>query len=589
MRKSIFPVLLCCNLMVMAAQAAINPIPLLTQQCLRLSLSPLYTNQDASIASSALIMERELLGLNNINDRIAYYRNFPLNGESRTGLLKCQLHLADVLTHTLGSASLDTLITRLEHSEQQVHVQLALRLNRLRQNLLPDMVKSRLYTAQASVLQGLRSQTLDFTIVAPRCQLPDNEAAGSKVSTLRQQMPPTDSPPPAGDFSRGIAAYLMQQRDPVCRQAVWQAYQGRASERNRETLARVYQIRRQQARSQGFDDYAQFALSDEILSTPALVKTFLDSQTQSLNMAPWDLGKQLAALPAPSSLSVAGNELLERVHQTLTELGLSFEAVNEQITRVWHKGRLLGELYLNLGDINSLAVLRYPVIGQQFGQLELSIKPQLHSAQDINAALKAIARGLAILGSGSQFYLLGNTTGQDSTEIATRWLTEFLRASLPSDILPQDARLTLMSDYQTQLQVFRAKVALNQFQRRKHLSYTDLGGEFYAAFGVYWPQTNDYQYSFGQLASDGPSYYHPLWHQALADLIVNDEASPDVATIFDVLVVNEASHPLEAQLQTLIGAPVDPLSLIQRIQHATKNQATAHLSGFGRDTGTTEP
>ena len=80
-----------------AAYAAVSPIPLLVEQCLRFDFPTLAIDPSLDSKSNAITLERQLIGFFNINDRIKYYRHFPLSYADRELLLQCQLYLADEL------------------------------------------------------------------------------------------------------------------------------------------------------------------------------------------------------------------------------------------------------------------------------------------------------------------------------------------------------------------------------------------------------------------------------------------------------------------------------------------------------------
>lgn len=598
-----------CLLPTAAVYAAPSPVPLLVEQCLRLpnidltsAFAMLKTRKvgtlangalasdsplELSLAEQALVLEQQTIGLNNINDRLKYYRGFNLSGEERQGLLQCQLRLADTLTQLLNQAEFKQLSDALSqgNSEQML---LSSQLKSLLSQHWNSSDKAKLHTAQASIRQGLASQQFSLDIQNSQCQLPTE----TRYSTGEIDLDEKTTPPKSAKFSGTIAHYLLNQTDPQCRQTVWQAYQGRASERNQTTLHRIAALRQEAATAAGFNDYASLRLSTQQLSSPALVKAFLDSQTEAINVAPWDLGRYLSTLDAANGPRLSTQTILSQAFEYLATFGLEFEPLvahqqgalpTQQILRVYHQQRLLGEIYLSFDEAhhrNSQQTLRQSVIGQQFGQQALDLKPQLGSYKDIEQFTQALAEAITSLARGSHFYL-NNTLAptSDSNQLPSLWLAEVLRHQL----FPQFAehylnqREYLAKAYAEQLTVFRAKVALHFAQAFSRQSYLDLSAEFEKSFGQRWPQSSHYQYSFNAIANEGPLYYQSLWQSALAQFVYQTTLNTqDKPGLFELIVVNEDALTLSLQLSASLGDPIDPASLIQRMASARgegKNQA----------------
>ncbi|MGL6123487.1 MAG: M3 family metallopeptidase, partial [Shewanella sp.] len=349
--------------------------------------------------------------------------------------------------------------------------------------------------------------------------------------------------------------------------------------------------RQQAATAAGFADYSALVLSSQQLSSPELVKAFLDSQTQNLQVTPWDIGQTLLQQASAKGPTWQTADILSRSFVHLQAFGLQFttiEAANIEaakvekrpadpnrphIVRVYHQQRLLGEIYVtynrNTQQTSQQQTLRQSVLGQQFGQQALALKPQLSHYKDIEQLTESIAEAVTSLAKASHFYL-NNAMGQsqDSRFVASLWLAEVLRHQL----FPQfehtylHERETLAKAYSKQLKVFRAKIAVNFYQHSNTQAYPDLGAEFTASFGQDWRQTQDYPYSFNAIANEGPLYYQSLWQASLAQLIAQSTLNyQDKHTLFNLLVVNEDSLSLEEQLKAIIGTPVDSAALIQRI------------------------
>ncbi|MCU8003099.1 MULTISPECIES: M3 family metallopeptidase [unclassified Shewanella] len=582
-----------------ATYAAPSPVPLLVEQCLRLpsiDLATVFANarltaSELTLAQRALIFEQQMLGLNNINDRLNYYRGFNLPSEEREGLLQCQLHLADTLSQLLSQTELSQLAYALAQGNAE-QILLSQQLKQLLQQHWSAEEKAKLHTAQASIGQGLGSQQFSLAFNDSQCQPEVTQQHHLHTKEDKSDEPKPDSSKES-DFSGTIVSYLLTQENTVCRQNVWQAYQARASETNQTALERIAEQRQQAATTAGFTDYSALALSSQHLSSPELVKAFLDSQTQDLQVAPWDIGRTLSQQASAKGPTWQTSDVLSRSFTFLQVFGLQFETIatanaektptvpnRPHIIRAYHQQRLLGEIYVaynqNPQQGSQQQTLRQSVLGQQFGQQALDLKPQLSNYKDIEQLTESIAEAVTSLAKASHFYL-NNAMGQsqDSYFVASLWLAEVLRHQL----FPQfehtylQERETLAKAYSKQLKVFRAKVAVNFYQNSSAQVYPDLGAEFNASFGQDWPQTQDYPYSFNAIANEGPLYYQSLWQASLAQLIAQSTFNcQDKLKLFNVLVINEDALSFSDQLKAVIGAPVDSAALIQRISNSTASE-----------------
>lgn len=632
---------------VSAVYAAPSPVPLLAEQCLRqpnIVLASAYTQyanahrlSALTLADKALVLEQQTIGLNNINDRLNYYRGWSLSGEERQGLLQCQLRLADVLSQLFSQTEYRQLADELSHrvdknrSDDEHLAQdqrlLGAQLSALLEQQQSALDKAKLYTAQATIGQGLSRQQFQLAIQGTQCQLPQetmpnstnnalntNNAAHYGVNNSADTASPafsgagSDSGIISNTASSAVASYLLKQPDPQCRQLLWQAYQGRAREHNQLALQRIATLRQQMANDTHFVDFASYSLANQQLNSPALVKQFLDSQTESIQTAPWDIGRRLSQLTSQltsqissqitsqsrsesnhaEGISLNSADMLNSAFGILGEYGLHFEVVNrhiapaastvtsptqQQLIRVYHQQRLLGELYLAIGHQYPKAsqhTLRQSVIGQQFGQQALELNPILNNYKEASRFTGALASAISALARGSHFYL-NNTLGpsHDANQLPSLWLGNVLQEALfsPFDGHWLTQREKLANAYTKQLHVFRAKVALNFYQSLSQQSYADLNAEFKKSFGANWEQPIDYPYSFNAIANEGPRYYQSLWQTQLAKLVYQStQGCQDKLGLFTLLIVNESSISLREQLRASIGDPVDPASLIQRMQ-----------------------
>lgn len=609
---------------------SVSPVPLLVEQCLRLPKLTLFArptssqhdahtiktaSSDANIglltpeqlAQQALAFEQQTISLNNINDRLTYYRQFALSSTEREGLLQCQLRLADSLANLLAAKELTTLTAQLRQGDAQ-QIQLSEQLHRLLLQPWHSEDKAKLHTAQASVRQGLSSQHFQLSL-SQTCQL------SSSPADTHQTSPQASDTAERNDFTGSIAGYLLRQDNADCRQTVWQTYQARASLRNQAPLQRIMALRAKIAEQAGFADYTSLALNSQFLSTPNWVKQFLDSQTDNIAVAPWDLGRTLAAIDThkATAFSFDSADALAQSFAYLTRFDIRVETLSEtpelsksvpssepiaqhasasplRLFRVYHQQRLLGELYVsfaqNARNPNAHHTLRQAVIGQQFGQQALDFPAQLTKLRDITQFSNALAQAIDALAKGSHFYLINTLAPtQDTNQVAALWLGTQLQRHLlaigVTDTSPivQSDKAKLAQAYIHQLQVFRAKVALNQYQTLQHQTYPNLAAEFILSFGVRWDRPQDYAYSFSAIADEGPLYYQALWQNALAAYIDRFTLTcADPRVLFNQLVVNEAALTFNQQLTAIIGAPVDPASLIQRIAYDSGSETHASHS-----------
>lgn len=574
MLKSILAITLSSSLFICintAAQAAVSPIPILIDQCLQLPspaaqehINLIGTSDVSNVLIASYQLEEALLGLFNIKDRLQYYRGFTLKPAHIEGLLQCQLRLSDMMNETLNSAIIQEFVLSLEQSEEAELQQLSIRINTLIKDKTSQAIKSQLYTAQANVKQGLRSQNLTLNFDSADCVLPNN----------KNQENGKDA-----NFHLSIASYLIRQNDVHCQQLVWQAYQGRAKDKNSQALMRIANIKQEIAAQAGFADHSDFALSNQFLSSPKLVALFLNAETKAINTSPWEIGRELAAAVKSPVKQTTSSAFIQLLYSRANELGFTFEIITEHIHRVWHNGRLLGDMYFNVGERTRAQRLRVPVQGFQFGQVQLSTKPLLTTYWDKHDLVSAMANALSQL-SGTSHYYLVNTLGEtnDTAQLGRLWLEYFLSDSVLESKLP-GSREDKIAKYSTQLKVFRAKVALDFYRNSESKLYQDLTLEFSKAFGQAWDQPDSHPYSFLAITDLGPLYYQEVWQEALAHLIYQSTRDcPNQQNVFELLLINEDSLSIKQILTTLLNPSIDPISLIKRIQDASNVEDRLSLS-----------
>ncbi|QQX78414.1 peptidase M3 [Shewanella sp. KX20019] len=545
-------VILLTSMVHTAASAAVSPIPLLVEQCLRYSFPTDIIDPALDSNTNAITFERQLIGFFNINDRINYYRQYPLSNADRELVLQCQLYLADELALYLDSSPFQSLQFSFANNESQQVAALLRRINQLSKNSQSPTYKAQLHTAQAAFKQKLSSQALSLNISDKTCELHNSTAAKTE-----------------GSFNGSLASYLIKQPNEQCRKRVWQAYQSRASIENKTALATIKALRYQQALKAGFTNYSQFKLAQQMLHSPEIVEQFLLSQTHNIQIAPWDLGRALAAAPSSDVNTIDSDQWLALVAKELEALAIGFEWINKKSIRLWHKQRLLGDIYLTRNEKITIKPIRQLVVGQQFGQIELSLPAKLSHYQQQRQAIKTIAAAVKKLAIGHQFYLL-NTISEtaDSSNIDAFWLEYWLLDRLLK--APQvGSREAILQLYSEQLAVFRSKVAIDLYRADLTPPAFDHHRQFALGFGKFWDKTADAPFTFSAIVYEGPLYYQKLWQKSVAKYIYQStKGCQDQSAIFDTLVVNEPADSIEVILQSLLGSPITAVPLITRIQHA---------------------
>ncbi|MGX9460319.1 hypothetical protein ACWXWU_03640 [Shewanella sp. A14] len=583
MLKSIFVVILFFNMLV-TVNAVANPLALFVEQCLQYQPN-LGQNSFAnfqSVEQQAVEFEKHTLALNNINDRVQYYRPFANDSQNQQGLLWCQLHLADELYTLTSSPNIQLLIEKTPFLSLPYN-QFGKRLASIKQSQWSLIEKSKLHSAQASIHQALSQRQFTLHFNQQDCVLTNNsDTEHTNIKT-------------------SLAKYLIKQPQEHCRKQAWLAYQVRNKTKQIPALELIHQLKQKHAILQGYNNTAQEQLARYGL-TPQQLQQFLTSQTTNLKIAPWNIAHALAnTKKSPNINPLASRQFLQQALDSLASLGLTFEHItqkkttidttstdNTYIIRVWHQQRLLGEMFIDPqsksqsnSNINA-QLIKQTVIGHQFGQYALSFPVLLTHVEQQQKLINALSQAIVSLAQGGSFYFLTNKAQNPNAHaIATQWLMHYIQQQLN---LPQmSERRRLAAQYQQQLWVFRAKVTLAFYQysgkfdnaeQHNWLNHNlQLSSAFEQSFGQQWPNATDEIYSYQAIANEGISHYLPLWQTALTQLIIAETSTRLSTTeIFNVLVVNEKQLSLNDQLEQLIGLPTDPHSLIRRFKHAGTTQ-----------------
>lgn len=575
MQKYILVVALCFNLSAMASAIA-DPLALFVNQCLQYhaDIEPFHRAHD--IEEKTLALEKTLLGLHNINDRLNYYRSLVKDSLHGQDLLLCQVHLADELNAVLQHESVNQWTHYLALLPSP-YPDLGATLQALQGNILPVDIKSKLHTAQSSINYSLHQRQFSLQFNDPDCEL---KQANIESDTATKQ---------PQDDEISLSRYLLTHPNRACRRSAWIHYQTRVKVRNAATLSLIKALRNDLASLQGFSNFGRLQLSRQALALTD-IEAFLNSQTR-LGIAPWDLAQALAQREHHFT-PLKGKETLSALLLHLTQLGLVIETLEpeqpqegqseaqsqaqatSQVLRVWHHGRLLGELFVSQGAHNRAHRLRQTLVGHQFGQMAISYQETITKRAEAVNLITALSDSINSLASGAPFYFIATLGQNDKNAVASEWLSLFMADKLPLEN-PSPRELLLM-EHKLQMAVFKSKLALSYYLEPNTefslATKASLSEDFALGFTEPLEQANDLIYNFPAIANEGISYYLPLWHRSLAELIFQ-QASPLCAEdIFTVLVVNEHNAHFTDQLAQLIKGPVDPLSLIRRLPHASFTQ-----------------
>ncbi|MCL1073070.1 M3 family metallopeptidase [Shewanella dokdonensis] len=514
-------------------------IPLLVNQCLN------YSSDFHPDFSSVTALERQTIGLQNISDQLNYYRSFPLPNAAREALLQCQLTLADAVDRVLTAPQLPQLIAHMRQTDTPGLKQLAQKYQYLLEHQLPLEQKARLSTAQASIRQHLKSN--NFQLAFGDCALP------SKTPETTTQATPEQAPVQSKPLARNIASYLLQQPDEHCRYEVWRRYQTRVKDAVKPMLNKVLQQRQQQAQLAGVDNYADFLLQQQLVGSAKQLSIFLNAMASELPVAPWDIGLKLAELPSTEIDQISSEAFLKVSLSQLQQLGISHEYIDKHWLRLWYRNRLLGEILLSEAPKNRHLLIRRSVIGQQTGQSQLELKPQLQTLWDYQTAVTAVSEAVTQLAAGGRYYLdNGFALPQDAGRIGELWLEHFLSANFSHQLQPQiGSREQLAEDYRQHLALFQATVALALYQQP---DTTPSAMIYRSLFAGEWPQSEDYAYSFSAIADTGPLVYAPIWQQIVAQAIYQTTRSCAPKQLFEELVINEDGNDIRPIMAQIWGA-----------------------------------
>ena len=585
MLKNTFLALLSFSLFAAASNAAADPLGLFVHQCLNYHTDKNQLDNSQSIALPARLVafEKSIIAISNISDLLNYYRPFANNPEHRQQLLRCQLHLTDQLNELTTHTSTIDLLSRLKSTHE--YPRYFTKTKQFLNNNWAKDKKSQLHTAQATIRHNLANQTAELSIDNETCSEEHTNKALISETHHNDRSDTEENEIKSSDIKNTIAKYLIHHKNENCRQKVWSAYQVRAKQKSHQALASIQNLRQQFANEHGFIDYATMQLSYHQL-TPQLLKQFLHSSTENINITPWSIAQEIALTTHYSSQkSKSLMPFLNHIFDVLQPLGLKADFIDSQDTdslnsyhviRIWYEGRLLGDIFVdNTASKVSGSLMRQTVIGHQYGQYAISSPQTLNTAQQQRQLTEALSQAIVSLSAASSFYFI-NKPDQHSAEqqVASRWLTHYL--SIELTLAPKTEREILIERYTKQLTVFRAKTALAFYQTNNDLDATseafDRIGEtppdnytelFKQSFGQNWEQANDVIYSYPSIAEQGINDFLPLWYQYLTQLIIsNEDIVQSSKNLFSILVINENQQTIYQQLELLLQYPISAELLI---------------------------
>ncbi|KFZ37239.1 hypothetical protein HR45_11185 [Shewanella mangrovi] len=504
-----------CSLFSMSRCALAEPmdaVSLFVNQCLD------YSSEFHADFSSATALERQTIGLQNLVDRLQYYRQFRLSDDDKEWLLQCQLSVADTMNKLLSNSQMTAFIARELTSGDPQRQALAKRYRNFQAQQLSEADKLKLTTAKTAIKQRLKSSS--FQLELGECALaPSENETHNRLSST-------------------IVKYLLQQPNEACRKTVWQTYQQRAVEYVASDLGMLLQIQEQLANRQGFEHYTDAAFSHTLLASAINAHDFLAALKRPINVAPWNIGQSLKATAKTNFTRMTRAQYLSNLTTTLRPLGIELETVTDNWLRLWHEQRLLGDIMLAQGS-NHAMLLRYSVVGRQTGLARLTLKDEFTRITDLQQANNAVAEVLAMMAAGGKYYLLNNVHEyQDTNELAALWLSAYLDQQLHA-AFDANSREALFDSYQTQMERIKAVSALTFYTADDSISLTT---EFRQVFAESWQDAAVMPFTFYGISDLGPLYLVHLFQQQLAYALQRETMNCNPADLFNVIVVNEEQH-----------------------------------------------
>ncbi|MCL1080133.1 M3 family metallopeptidase [Parashewanella spongiae] len=529
------------------ASAKTAPVDFITAQCL--NIQPINIINSKGLDNTLHHFEQQNLTINNINDNINYFLHNKLNHDDKASLINCQIRLSDIWNQFLLNDSTQQFLLQLKGSSHRSYRQLATQIENSILHQLTETQKAKLRTYE-SVFRS------EFLALKPRLIIHD----------INCKLDPSLQEKQEDELEITIARYLLRQPNNSCRKAVWETYYQR--DMLKRPLLEVVDLRQHQATSKGFDDFSQLKLANNYLNSPELVEQFLTHFSDSLDIAPWSIGRELQAISEQNFKPISTHSLLTESFTKFQKLGLKFEEINAELYRVWLHNRLLGDITINLSNKHTKIyskTIRYPIVGYQFGQASLSSPTELKSFRKVDNFVQRLSKIVAAFSDASPNYLTSKSlNNNDYSKISDKWLAEYLVDQLEIKGLGSYPRLLLANQYLEQLEILRAKVALNLY-RKNHLQ-SDVDALFQAHFGSALSSNVSFPLSFNGIIEQGPMYYQKLWQKKVGGYLYRQSKSQQNNNLFfDILVVNENRFSFQQQVEKILKIDISPSELIDDV------------------------
>ena len=520
-------------------------VDILYDQCENLSAIDISNSSD--LATKQHHFELQSLAINNISDSLNYLRQFPLNSDTTEQLVRCQMNLSNVWESFLESSSASLFIQELKASDNKHFHTLAKQLTSSKAHFLPESQLTKLRTMEAIFRSNLSSKASSIHVSKPQCNLNGDNTFG-------------------GDNDISVARYLINQPNKACRKAVWTRYYDRPY--LQKALNEIRKIRQQQAKAQGYADYTHFVLTDNYLNTPDLVNQYLTGITQKFVAEPWNIGFKLKQLKSPPAKTThqQGHELLIKALNELKPFGINYDYIDNQVVRLWYNKHLLGDINVIYQEKGKQAaeIIRFPVLGYQFGQARLFLNKQFTSVKQKKQLINQLSVVLSVFFNTSRNYLTnGLINNNDHKLIAQFWIADFLAKKTIKTRTSTTSRLA--SQYLRQLKVARAKATLDFYIKDKSSNKGSWPVEIkpFAEF-------DNYLYGFSGMIDQGPNYFAELWQGDLANYLLQYSIDHNkLAIFFEHFIINEQGNSFEQNLIILFGKPTTEAQLVNDVINFT--------------------
>ena len=516
-------------------------VDILYNQCE--SLSAIDISNSSDLVTKQRHFELQSLAINNISDSLNYLRQFPLNSDTTEQLVRCQMNLSNVWESFLESSSAKLFIQELKASDNKHFHTLAKQLTSSKTHFLPESQLTKLRTMEAIFRSNLSSKASSIHVSKPQCYLNSDNTFG-------------------GDNDISVARYLINHPNKACRKAVWTRYYDRPY--LQKALNEIRNIRQQQAKAQGYADYTHFVLSDNYLNSPDLVNQYLTGITQKFVAEPWNIGFKLKQLKSPPAKTThqQGHELVIKALNELKPFGINYDDIDNQVVRLWYNKHLLGDINVIYQEKGKQAaeIIRFPVLGYQFGQARLFLNKQLTSVKQKKQLINQLSVVLSVFFNTSRNYLTnGLINNNDHKLIAQFWIADLLTNKTIKTRTSATNRLA--SQYLRQLKVARAKATLDFYKKDKSSH-----NKFWLAENKPFAEFDNYLYGFSGMVEQGPNYFAELWQRDLASYLLQYATEQNkLELFFQLFIIDEQNHSFDNNLSLLFENQITRSELVRSV------------------------